>query len=319
LVEKPSSTTTIGATMTNRTAQRKRQQAMGAKGSKGKQHGKRTAARSRYPVIAIGGVVAVVVVMVGVSAFLRDPAPTSPDGPSNGDTEQVVAAVTNVPASALDAIGAGQGITPPVAIPPNAPPVTSDDKPEVLYIGAEYCPFCAVERWPLVVALSRFGTFTGLGLSTSSASDVFPSTPTLTFHGSTFASDLLSFAGVETNTNQLTAAGDGYEPLETPTAEQQQLMRRFNVPPYTSQAGVIPFLLVGNRFVVSGASYQPDVLQGKTWQQIGDALSDPTSPIAKEVLAAANMLTASICELTGGQPTNVCTAPGVTAAAATLP
>ena len=96
-------------------------------------------------------------------------------------------------------------------------------------------------------------------------------------------------------------------------------MQTFNVPPYTSQAGVIPFLLIGNRFVVSGASYPPDVLQGKTWQQIADALSDPTSPIAKQVLAAANMLTASICELTGGQPTNVCTAPGVTAAAATLP
>jgi hypothetical protein len=170
-----------------------------------------------------------------------------------------------------------------------------------------------------VVALSRFGTFADLGLSTSSASDVFPSTPTLTFHGSTYASDLISFAGVETNTNQLTASGDGYEPLEAPTAAQQQLMRRFNIPPYTSQAGVIPFLLVGNRFVVSGASYQPEVLQGKTWQQIADALSDPTSPIATQVLAAANMLTASICELTGGEPSNVCTAPGVTSAAATLP
>ena len=96
-------------------------------------------------------------------------------------------------------------------------------------------------------------------------------------------------------------------------------MQTFNVPPYTSQAGSIPFLLIGNRFVVSGASYPPDVLQGKTWQQIADALSDPTSPIAKQVLAAANMLTASICELTGGQPSNVCTAPGVTSAAATLP
>ena len=257
--------------------------------------------------------------MVGVSAFLRDPSPTTPGGPSDGATEQVVAAATNVPAAALDAVGAGEGITPPVAIPASTPPVTSDGKPQVLYIGAEYCPYCAAERWPLVVALSRFGTFSGLGLSTSSASDVFPSTPTFTFHGSTYASDLISFAGVETNTNQLTASGDGYEPLDTPTAEQLRLMQTFNVPPYTSQAGSIPFLLVGNRFVVSGASYQPDVLQGKTWQQIADALSDPTSPIAKQVLAAANMLTASICELTGGEPTNVCTAPGVTAAAATLP
>lgn len=304
--------------MTNRTAQRKRQKAKDPKGSKGKQHGKQTATRSRYPAIAIGGVVVVVVVMVGASAFLRDPSSTTPSSPSDGATEQVVAAATSVPAPALDAVGAGEGIAPPVVIPASTPPVTSGGKPQVLYIGAEYCPYCAAERWPLVIALSRFGTFSGLGLSTSSASDVFPSTPTFTFHGSTYTSGLISFAGVETNTNELTASGDAYELLDTPTAEQLRLMQTFNVPPFTSQAGSIPFLLIGNRFVVSGASYPPDVLQGRTWQQIADVLSDPTSPIAKRVLAAANMLTASICELTGGEPSNVCTAPGVTSAAATL-
>ena len=35
-------------------------------------------------------------------------------------------------------------------------------KPEVLFVGAEYCPFCAAERWPLIVALSRFGHFGAL-------------------------------------------------------------------------------------------------------------------------------------------------------------
>jgi thiol-disulfide isomerase/thioredoxin len=206
-----------------------------------------------------------------------------------------------------------------MAIVAGAPALTSDGKPEVLYVGAEYCPYCAAERWPVVIALSRFGTFSGLGLTTSSATDVFPSTPTLTFHGSTYASDVISFTAVETETNQLAASGLGYEPLETLTAEQQQLMQTFNVPPYTSQAGSIPFTLIGNRFVISGSSYPPDVLQGKTWQQIASALSDPSSPIAKQVLAAANMLTAAICELTGGQPTNVCSAPGVSSAAASLP
>ncbi len=37
-----------------------------------------------------------------------------------------------------------------------------DGKPEVLFVGAEFCPFCAAERWPLIVALSRFGRFTAL-------------------------------------------------------------------------------------------------------------------------------------------------------------
>ena len=41
-------------------------------------------------------------------------------------------------------------------------PLTSGGKPEMLYIGAEYCPYCAAERWAMIVALSRFGTFSGL-------------------------------------------------------------------------------------------------------------------------------------------------------------
>lgn len=270
----------------------------------------------RLPLFAIGGVVAIVLVMVGLSVGKKGDTPAAP---ATSGTAKVVRAVTSVPASALDAVGAGQGISQPAPIAAGAPAVTSDGKPEVLYIGAEYCPFCASERWPTVIALSRFGAFSGLGLSTSSATDIFPNTPTLTFHGSTYSSDLISFVGLELNTNQLTASGLGYEPLDTLTAEQQKLMQTYDVPPYTSQAGSIPFLLIGNRFSISGSSYPPDVLQGKTWQQVASALSDPSSPIAKQVLAAANMLTASICRLTDGAPTNVCTAPGVSSAAASLP
>ena len=128
----------------------------------------------------------------------------------------------------------------------------------------------------MVIALSRFGTFSGLGLSTSSSTDVFPSTPTVTFHGSSYTSDLIAFDGVETNTNQLAASGLSYEPLDTLTAQQQRLMQTFDAPPYTSQAGVIPFSLFGNRYVVIGSSFPPDVLQGKTWQEIASALSDPS-------------------------------------------
>jgi hypothetical protein len=304
--------------MTNRTAQKK-QQSSKAKPTKGRptpkqQRGRQR--RSRYPWFAIGAVVMVVLAMVGLSVFNRAGTPSTP---GTDGTAKVISAVTTVPPVVLDQVGVGEGVAPPTAIGAGAPEVTADGKPEVLYIGAEYCPYCAAQRWPLVVALSRFGTFSGLGLSTSSATDVFPSTPTVTFHGSTYASDVLSFSGVETNTNQPDASGTGYEPLDTLTPEQEQLMQTYDAPPYTSPAGSIPFLLIGNKYVISGSSYHPDVLQGKTWQQISKALSDPSSPIAKQVLGAANMMTAAICELTGGQPSNVCTAPGVTAAAATLP
>ncbi|MEO8422961.1 MAG: DUF929 family protein [Actinomycetota bacterium] len=308
--------------MTSRTAQRKRSS---SKAKAAQQRRKSARARrssvSRYRLAAIGAVVAIVGTMVALSVFNRGgtaAAPGTGDTGAAGDTAQVIDAVTAVPAVALDTVGAGQGINAPGAIAAGAPAVTSGGKPEILYIGAEYCPFCASQRWPLVIALSRFGTFSGLGLTTSSASDVYPSTPTLAFHGSTYASDVISFVPVETETNQPAASGIGYEPLETLTADQQRLMQTFDVPPYTSQAGSIPFVLIGNRFVVTGSSYPPDVLQGMTWQQIASALSDPSSLIAKQVLAAANMLTATICQLTDQQPSNVCTSSGVSSATGSL-
>ena len=68
----------------------------------------------------------------------------------------------------------------------------------------------------------------------------------------------------------------------------------------------------------SGASFDPQLLAGMSHRQIAAALSDPTSPVAKAVDGSANVLTAALCEVTGQQPTAVCTAPGVAAAAKTL-
>src|SRR5438270_1263439 len=37
-------------------------------------------------------------------------------------------------------------------------PLRQGRKPVFLFVGAQYCPFCAAERWAVVKALSRFGT-----------------------------------------------------------------------------------------------------------------------------------------------------------------
>ena len=50
--------------------------------------------------------------------------------------------------------------TPPTKVTGSA--LTFDGKPGIFYYGAEYCPYCAAERWPVVVALSRFGTWSNL-------------------------------------------------------------------------------------------------------------------------------------------------------------
>ena len=41
-------------------------------------------------------------------------------------------------------------------------------------MGAEYCPYCAAERWSMIVALGRFGTFSGLQTMRSSSTDSRP-------------------------------------------------------------------------------------------------------------------------------------------------
>ena len=38
------------------------------------------------------------------------------------------------------------------------PPLTSRQAGN-LYAGSEACPFCGVQRWGMIIALSQFGTF----------------------------------------------------------------------------------------------------------------------------------------------------------------
>lgn len=63
--------------------------------------------------------------------------------------------------------------------------------------------------------------------------------------------------------------------------------------------------------MISGATYKPEVPQGKSLAEIADAVTDPSTPTAKGVLGAANTITAAVCQLTKNQPSNVCSSPGI--------
>jgi hypothetical protein len=258
----------------------------------------------------------VIVVVILIVALLNSGSKATATTPAPA---VVVQAATNVPAGTLAAVGLGpSGIQAPKPTTGNQPALTSNGLPQVLYLGAEYCPFCAAERWPMVVALSRFGTFSHLGSTESSTvnGEQFPGTKTFSFFGSSYSSPYLVFTSVETQSNQ--PSGNGYATLQRPTAAQQKLLQQYDTPPYTQSSGGIPFVDFGNRYIVSGASYSPQVLQGQSMSAIAGSLVDPSNQIAQNVDGTANMLTAAICQLTNNQPAQVCSTPTITAAKAKL-
>jgi thiol-disulfide isomerase/thioredoxin len=268
---------------------------------------RRAEARKRKRLVIAGSAVAAIV-LIALTAVIVKVATDSPKksgAAATAASNDVVAKVTGVPAATLDKIGKGSITSTPKAIT-GQPVLTADGKPLVVYMGAEYCPFCAAERWAMVVALSRFGTFSNLGQTASSPNDTFPNTPTLTFHGSTYTSKYLSFQGVEMQSNEI--EGNSYKTLDTPTAQQQELINKFDAPPYVDKnsTGSIPFIDFANQAMVSGSSYSPQLFAGKTQQQVADALQDPNSDIAKAVGGAANAFTAQLCKLTNNQPADIC-------------
>jgi Domain of unknown function (DUF929) len=275
----------------------------------------RRAEKRRRILLASGSVVvvlAVVLVFVIVKLNSGKPSASSAQGLSNGPTgaalASVVDKVTSVPASVLNEVGDGGGS---VASKPSAgsgSALTENGKPEILFMGAEYCPYCAAERWALIVALSRFGTFKGLTTVHSAVQngagnqEPDPDTPTFTFLHATYTSQYLTFTPVEVNTNIPDPSTGGYTTLQTPTAAQTAIWKK-----YSSDEGV-PFVDFNNKYVILGPSYDPGVLAGLSWATIATDLSNPNSAVAKAVDGTANYITAAICKgMTGNQPASVCT------------
>jgi len=255
----------------------------------------------KYSLIAIGAVIIIFLIIV----IAKSPTTVNPNG---GDavapkslTDQLFAVTT----AHIQSVGIGTATAQPKAI--SGPALTKDGKPQLVYMGAEYCPYCATERWPMVVALSRFGTFKNLGTTHSSSTDVYPDTQTFTFHGSTYTSQYLTFSPVEMYSN--VPSGAAYAVLDKPNSQEQSLMNTYDAPPYvpSANAGAIPFIYFGGKYIITGATYSPKVLENKTAAQIASALTNTKDPITQGIFGSANLITASICAMTNNQPSNVCT------------
>ncbi len=246
---------------------------------KGKKKGKK-----RHTLTITVLVVAAVAIVVGAYLF------TLGGGGSPGGT-------TRVPSSVLSQLGQfanstyGTPSTSDIR-PYSGTPLMDGDKVVVLFISGDYCPYCAAERWPLVLALMRFGTFNSLSYTYSNSYIEFPNTPSFSFDNYSYSSPYISLQAYEfedRNGNVLDTVPDNYSVLWK------------GIP----SNGTVPFLDIGNRYVVAGAQYEPSALAGMTQAQVVKAIVSGESQ-GKTIMAAADGITEALCNVTGQEPASVC-------------
>lgn len=282
--------------------------------------------------IAVGVVVVVVVALIIVKVTSSS-SPTSATADAAGDHPALAPAamvnpVTTVPTSVFNRIGVNAQRA-AFVVTKKQPALTIGGKPRVVYVGAEYCPYCAAMRWSMVAAMSRFGTFKGLKETSSDAAE--GNIPTFSFLGSTYTSKYFTFSPYEEeDRNQ--------NPLQPVPADVQKLYTTYDGSGasgtiYSPGGAGIPFLDFGNRFVSSGdpsylAAYWnngtgPLENGGPGAIGIADAVHNPFSAVGTAISASnfivmANYISSAICSIDGNQPSKVCSSPGVVAAAKAL-
>jgi Domain of unknown function (DUF929) len=220
-----------------------------------------------------------------------------------------VSLVEGVPVSALIAsvraqLGRGQ-VTPPENLPAAAPPLRSGGRPEIMFLCAEYWSKCAAERWALVMALSKFGTFTTLKGTTSSATAASPRTPTFSFYGAAYSSKYLTLVTDELETNTDVGAGE-YPLLQAPTIQEMTMMKAWDRAPYTTITLSLPFAYIGGEFLLTTAQYDASAISQMSFQAAASIMSSGISPVSRHAEAAAGYLIADFCALTRDQPARVC-------------
>ena len=254
------------------------------------------------PIVLGGGAAVIIVIAIVVFAVVGSNGSSTNSAGLGAVSSAVVAAVTHPGDSVIASVGTGG--QPGELNRVTGTPIlkSADGRPQVVYVGAEYCPYCGAERWSIVMAMARFGTFSNLQEMTSSSTDVDPNTNTFTFHGSTYSSSVVDFQPTELEDRN-------EQPFESPSAQVSQIFTTIDQPPYSASKGGFPFLDIAGRFTLNATSYDPAVLQGLSWAQIATDLSDPSSPVAQAIVGNANYLTAATCTVTGNKPASACSAP----------
>jgi len=251
---------------------------------------RKRAEKRRRLLAAIGAVAVVLSVVATLVTVKLTSTPVHQAASESAAPAVVMRQVTTVPTALLSRVNPGQVATPLQEVRTSGPPLTIKGKLAIVFVSEESCPFCAAERWPLTVALSHFGTWSRLGITKSSATDVYPDTATFSFRAARYRSAELTLRTTELTDN----AG---HPLQAQTPLDAKLIATYDVPPYVNsvyQSGAVPFLDIGNQYILAGAQYDPQLLAGLSAAQIAGQLSNPSSPVAEAVDGAARVIVAAI-------------------------
>jgi hypothetical protein len=267
------------------------------------------------------GLIILAIALLGTLVLVRDNS-----APSSSSTVETFNAASSSLVSMLDlssSVYNTVGVTSPTN--PVTPPQPTDSAamwratvgggpalPVVYFYGAEFAPYAGAQRWPLVLALSRFGTFSHLGLMQSSATTAFPDLSTFTFWEVGYSSKYVILQSVE-RYSSLNPTGASYLSLQTPDARQAAAVSQ-----YSPGSDTFALTDVANKYVLSGSSYSPAVLDGLSQDQIAGYLGTPAAPLTQAVVTAANEISATICAVDGQKPDAVCQSKGVQAAAELL-
>jgi Domain of unknown function (DUF929) len=261
-------------------------------------------------------------VAVFVALFVF-PVPAAAGAPRSDGSTPAPAAITelvsHVPVSTLNRVGAGKVSGPPVfGVFKLHGHLERHGKPELLTMNLAWCPHCAANSWALAVALSRFGTLTGLRVLDSGtfyctvvsgpctlggSGPCFPHTHGLSFLTARYQSPYLSFAHVVVQD----VRGRN---LQRPTKQENSALNRFD------RQGQTPAVDVGGGYGFLNSGFPPGILAHKTWSQIAGSLAAAHNRIALRVDGLANLFAAAICRVTKGRPAGVCRSHGVLAAGA---
>jgi hypothetical protein len=256
------------------------------------------------------GIPVLIAILLGIYVLVWYVSNANPALQANPANQQLIGQVTSISQSIWQRVGIG-GLSNPWYSVRGQPALNGPSgHPEFFYVGGEFCEFCATERWAILIALSRFGSFSHLSQLRSYDDQL----ATFSFYGSTFTSPYVDFVTVEHvgNTKDILEQFVTLQPFQ---GNQQELFNRYASATYLPSGQGFPFIDLNNQYLLGGG-LDPAVLQNATgeplsWQQIAHALRTPASPVAQRILGTANWLTAAICLVTDQQPGSVCKVPTI--------